>query len=134
MIATRDCAGDSAGGIAAESVGHEPFAVEQKLARHVRAVPRHRANHRLTGFKLLVHPLLMQTAGCVSPIFFVSVDGAELFRVRAAARWSLPPVKSNRPVSPRLLFQVRRRKPSHSTREFPIPSPAVVPRAVPVRG
>src|SRR6266536_3934802 len=97
MIATCDCARHSAGGITAESVGHEPFAIEQKLARHVRAVPRHRADHWLACFKLPVHPLSMQTANSISPIFFFSVGGAALSPGSAAVQWSFPTPKSNCP-------------------------------------
>src|SRR5947208_13267030 len=35
MIATRDCAGDSARSVTAQSVGHEPLAIEQDFARHL---------------------------------------------------------------------------------------------------
>src|SRR6266576_1961928 len=55
MITTRNGAGNRAGGITAESVGHEPFAGKQEFARHLRAVPRHRTNDGPDCFKLLVH-------------------------------------------------------------------------------
>src|SRR6266852_7878095 len=134
MIATRDRTRDGAGGITAESVCHEPFAIEQKLARHVRTIPRHRPNHGLACFKLLAHQLSVQTAKSIRPIFFFSVDGAPLSPGRAAARWSLPPAMSNCPASPRSGLQIRRRKPIRSTREFPIRNRAVAPVAAPVRG
>src|SRR5437660_1839056 len=133
MITTRDRAGDGAGGITAESVGHEPFAIEQELARHVCTIPRHRPNHGPACFKLLVHQFSMQTAKSISPIFFVSVDGVELFQARAVARLSLPPARSNSPASRQPLLRVHRRKPTHSTRAFPIRNRAAAPGAVPVR-
>src|SRR5260370_41894802 len=55
MITTRNGAGNRAGGITPESVGHEPFTSKQEFARHLRAVPRHRTNDGADCFKLLVH-------------------------------------------------------------------------------
>src|SRR6266446_2816686 len=133
MIATRDRTRDRAGGITAESVCHEPFAIEQELARHVCTIPRHRPNHGPACFKLLVHQFSMQTAKWVSPIFFFLVDGAALSPAGAAARWSLPPARSNSPASRQPLLRVHRRKPTHSTRAFPIRNRAAAPGAVPVR-
>src|ERR1700694_1411618 len=69
MIATRHRARNGAGGITAEPVGHEPFASKQKLARHLRSVPRHRTDDRPDCFKLLVHHLSMPTARFVQPSF-----------------------------------------------------------------
>src|SRR6266700_4283723 len=69
MIATRDRAGNGAGGITAESVGHKPLASKQKLARHLRSVPRHRTDDGPDCFKLLVPHLSMSTARLVQPHF-----------------------------------------------------------------
>src|SRR5438128_7096800 len=69
MIAAGDRAGNGSGGITAESIGYEPFAGKQKLARHLRAVPRHRTDDRPDCFKLLVHHSSMPTARFVQPHF-----------------------------------------------------------------
>ena len=54
VITAGDRAGNSAGGVTAEAIGHEPFAIEQNFARRLRGVPRHRARYR-------------QAQDCVSP-------------------------------------------------------------------
>src|SRR6266576_1840659 len=55
MITPRDRARNCAGRITAEAVCHEPFAIEQELARHLRTVPRHRAHDRSTYVAFFVH-------------------------------------------------------------------------------
>src|SRR3954466_13850781 len=44
MILPRDRAADRPGGVTAKAIRYEPFAIEQDLARRMRAIPFHRAD------------------------------------------------------------------------------------------
>src|SRR5438093_4999709 len=89
VITPRNRAGDRARGTTTQTIGYNPLAIEKKLARHVRAVPRHRSDNGLTCFKLPVHQSTMPTAR-ISPVSFFSVDVAALSPERAPAQRSLP--------------------------------------------
>src|SRR5260370_11773055 len=68
-MARRARPGTGAEETPAESVGHKPLASKQKLARHLRSVPRHRTDDGPDCFKLLVHHLSMSTARLVQSHF-----------------------------------------------------------------
>src|SRR5260370_6135353 len=69
MKARGDRAEKGAGGIPTESVVTKPLASKQKLARHLRSVPRHRTDDGPDCVKLLVHHLSMSTARLVQSHF-----------------------------------------------------------------
>src|SRR2546430_17657243 len=116
--------GKGAGGITAKSVGDEPFTSKQELARHLRAVPRHRTNDGPDCFKLLVHRSLAPTEKCISPIFFASAASSALSRAPNATPPRLRLAMSNYLALLRVRFRTRRSAPIRSTKVSPIRSQA----------
>src|SRR5437870_13108471 len=120
MIAARDSPRNCAGGVTTEAICNNPLARQQNLARHLGAVPRHRADDWPIFFGLLVHRCLVSMERRVSPIFFAWVAFLVFSRARVVRRLPLPPVMSNSPVLLQSPFPIRHNAPIRSTKGFPI--------------
>ena len=119
VILPRDRAGDSAGGVTAQAIRDEPFAVQQNFARRLRRIPTHRPRHDWLIFRVHVSPSVCAVAW--SPGW-------------RAGRPPLRPAEASHRHSQVSRYPDRRSAFRHLTKSFPIRNQTAAPATAPVRG